>query len=180
LPVTVFDRGGATKLGTGTLAAVDSAINTSTGTVNLKAQFANDDETLFPNQFVNVTLLVDTLHDTVVIPTAAIQRGAPGTFVYLVQADSSVAVHPIKLGPVDGDNVAVTDGLQVGDRVVIDGADKLRDGMKVTVSDGTTNPSGDAAAPKGQGAHTHAKKPGDDPSKTGDTPKTGDAPKTGQ
>ncbi|HUN92210.1 MAG TPA: MdtA/MuxA family multidrug efflux RND transporter periplasmic adaptor subunit [Burkholderiaceae bacterium] len=145
LPVVAYDRSGTQLLGTGALAAVDSQINTSTGTVNLKAQFANADESLFPNQFVNATLIVDELRGATVMPTAAIQRGAPGTFVYLVGADDAVSLKTVKLGPVDGDRVAVIDGLQPGDRVVVDGADKLRDGAKVAVRDGSAATA--AAAP---------------------------------
>lgn len=133
LTVTATDRSGRIALGSGTLIAVDSQIDPTTGTVKLKAQFANDDETLFPQQFVNVALLVDTLTNTIVIPNAAVQRGAPGTFAYLVGPDDTVAVRKIKLGPVDGENVAVLDGLSPGDRVVVDGADKLREGIKVKI-----------------------------------------------
>jgi len=135
LPVTAYDRSRTTKLATGVLAAVDSQIDTTTGTVKLKALFDNTDETLFPNQFVNANVLVDVLHDATLIPTAAIQRGAPGSFVYLVKPDNSVTVRPVTLGPVDGEKVAVQSGLTPGDRVVIDGADKLRDGATVEVRD---------------------------------------------
>lgn len=141
LTASVFDRSGTTLLGTGVLYAIDSQINTGTGTVNLKAQFDNADRLLFPNQFVNVSLLVEQLHDVVVIPTAAVQRGAPGTFVYLVQGDDTVAVRPVKLGPVDGEQVEVLSGLAAGDRVVVDGTDKLRDGAQVSIR-----------SPGGQGA----------------------------
>jgi multidrug efflux system membrane fusion protein len=142
LTVAATDRSGTIPLGNGTLLAVDSQIDTTTGTVKLKAQFANNDETLFPNQFVNVALLVDTLKDTTIIPTAAIQRGAPGTYVYMIKQDDTVTVQKVKLGPVDGDNVAIIDGLQPGDRVVVDGADKLREGAKVKI--GTNAPAGSA------------------------------------
>jgi membrane fusion protein, multidrug efflux system len=135
LPVTAYDRSRTTKLATGVLAAVDSQIDTTTGTVKLKALFDNTDESLFPNQFVNANVLVDVLHDATLVPTAAIQRGAPGTFVYLVKPDNSVTVQAVTLGPVDGEKVAVQSGLMPGDRVVIDGADKLRDGATVEVRD---------------------------------------------
>jgi len=139
LAVTAFDRSGTTQLATGTLAAIDSQINTSTGTVNLKAQFPNDDEALFPNQFVNVVLTVDEMQNVDVMPTAAIQRGAPGTFVYKVSPDgSAVSLQTVKLGPIDGQNVAVLSGLAVGDKVVIDGADKLRDGAKIAIRDASS------------------------------------------
>ncbi len=165
LTVTAFDRGGTTMLATGTLAAIDSQINTSTGTVNLKAQFANGDETLFPNQFVNVVLTVSTVHDATVMPLAAVQRGAPGTFVYLVQPDESVKMQVVKLGPVEGETVAVLSGLSPGDKVVVDGADKLKDGAKIMPRDevggGTAGSStGQAPASAGQ---TPTPKPGSPP-----------------
>ena len=111
-------------------------IDTTTGTVKLKALFDNTDEVLFPNQFVNVSVQVDVLHDATLIPTAAIQRGAPGTFVYLVKPDNSVTVQSVTLGPADGEKVAVRSGLAPGSRVVIDGADKLREGARVEVREG--------------------------------------------
>src|SRR5690242_7741155 len=107
LAVTAYDRTQTTKLATGTLTTIDNQIDPTTGTFKLKAQFANDDEGLFPNQFVNVQLLVDTLHDVTTIPTSAVQRGAPGTFVYLVKPDDTVTVRPVKLGPSAGERVAV-------------------------------------------------------------------------
>jgi multidrug efflux system membrane fusion protein len=136
LPVTAYDRSRTTKLADGVVSAVDSQIDTTTGTVKLKALFENTDEALFPNQFVNVSVLVDTLHDATLIPTAAVQRGAPGTFVYLVKPDNSVTVQTVTLGPVDGEKVAVKAGLEPGARAVIDGADKLRDGALVEVREG--------------------------------------------
>jgi multidrug efflux system membrane fusion protein len=145
LEATAFDRSGTNKLAVGTLSTLDNQIDTTTGTVKLRAQFANADGELFPNQFVNIQLLVDVLHDTPVVPTSAIQRGAPGTFVYLIDPkESTVSVRKVVLGPVDGDRVAVTSGLKPGDQMVIDGADKLRDGIKVTVRGAGANA---AAAP---------------------------------
>jgi multidrug efflux system membrane fusion protein len=144
LPVTAFDRTGTAKLGIGALKTIDNQIDTSTGTVKLRAEFANNDDALFPNQFVNVWLLVDTQHDATIIPASAVQRGAPGTYVYLVNADSTVAVRPVTLGVASGERVAVSAGLSPGDRVVVDGADKLRNGAKVTVRQSA--PAG-AAAP---------------------------------
>jgi multidrug efflux system membrane fusion protein len=133
LQVTAYDRTQTTKLAVGKLAAVDSQIDIATGTIKLRAQFDNQDNSLFPNQFVNAELLIDTLHDATIIPSAAIQRGNPPTFVYVVQPDNTVKVQAVKLGPSQGDNVAITDGLNPGDKVVIDGADKLRDGAKITL-----------------------------------------------
>jgi multidrug efflux system membrane fusion protein len=133
LPVTAYNRSDTSQIATGVLSTIDNQIDTTTGTVKLRASFPNTDEALFPNQFVNVGLLVDTLHDAVVVPTPAIQRGAPGTFVYVVNANNTVSVKPIKIGPDTGTVTAVTSGLAVGDRVVIDGADRLRDGSRVMI-----------------------------------------------
>jgi multidrug efflux system membrane fusion protein len=140
LQAAALDRSQNATIATGTLASVDNQINTTTGTFRLKAQFANDDERLFPNQFVNVRLMVDTLQGQTVIPTAAVQRGAPGTYVYAVQPDDTVAVRPVQLGVTQGERVAVASGVQAGDRVVVDGADKLRDGAKITVQDARAEP----------------------------------------
>ena len=141
MPVIAYDRSGATQLATGEFATMDSTIDPTTGTLKLKAAFANDDESLFPNQFVNVRLVVDVLHNVVEIPTSAIQRGAPGTFVYLVQPDGTVTVRTIELGPTSGDRVAVQSGLAAGDRVVVDGADRLRDGAKVVLRQPSNAPA---------------------------------------
>jgi membrane fusion protein, multidrug efflux system len=150
LPVTAFDRSGSIKLGTGELKILDNQIDTTTGTLKLRAEFANQEDTLFPNQFVNIELLVDTMRGVTVMPTAAVQRGAPGTFVYLVNADQTVTVRPVTLGPSHGDTVAIDKGLSPGDRVVIDGADKLRNGAKVVARD--EGASAPAAAPPAAGA----------------------------
>ncbi len=142
MQTTAYDRTGATQLATGKLGTIDNQIDTTTGTVKLRAIFDNSDESLFPNQFVNIKLLVDTLHNTVLVPTAAIQRGAPGTFVYIAKPNNTVAVQKVTLGPGDGQRVAVLSGLQAGDKVVDDGADRLKDGAKITVAP----PAGSAAA----------------------------------
>ena len=134
LPATAYDRTGTVELGTGTLETVDNQIDTTTGTVKLRAIFNNPQETLFPNQFVNIKLLIETLRDADIVPTAAIQRGAPGTFVYLVKPDHTVAVQKVKLGPGDGQRVVILSGLQPGQMVVDDGADRLKDGAKVTLA----------------------------------------------
>jgi multidrug efflux system membrane fusion protein len=152
LPLTAFDRSGTKKLATGELKTIDNQIDTTTGTVRLRAEFANDDEALYPNQFVNVRLLVDTLKGATVIPSAAIQRGAPGTFVYQLNDDQTVTVKPVKLGPANGDRVAVEQGLSPGDRVVIDGADKLRNGAMVVPRDTDGKVVGSAAAPGASGS----------------------------
>jgi multidrug efflux system membrane fusion protein len=133
-PVDAWDRAQKTKLGSGTLLTVDNQIDTTTGTVKLKAQFPNTDYSLFPNQFVNTRMLIDVRRDVVVIPTAGIQRGTQGTFAYVVQPDSSVALRLITVGKVQGEDTEIVSGLKAGDVVVTDGADKLRDGGKVEVA----------------------------------------------
>jgi membrane fusion protein, multidrug efflux system len=131
LPVTAYSSDNARAIATGTLYAISNQMATATGTVTLRATFANDDEALFPNEFVNVKLLVDTLQNAVLVPTAAVQSGAPGDFVYLVNANNSVAVHKVKLGPSDGKNTVILSGLSQGNQVVTDGTDRLYDGAKI-------------------------------------------------
>jgi membrane fusion protein, multidrug efflux system len=133
LPVLAFNRNSSKQLATGSLTTIDNQIDITTGTVKLRATFPNEDETLFPNQFVNVRLLVDTLHDSALVPSAAVQIGAPGPYVYVANSDATVAVRAIKVGPSNGENVAVLDGLAPGDKVVVDGVDRLRDGAKIRV-----------------------------------------------
>jgi multidrug efflux system membrane fusion protein len=142
LPVTAFDRSGANRLDTGRLETVDNQIDTTTGTVKLRAVFDNAEQALFPNQFVNIQLLVDTLRGADLVPNAAIQRGAPGTFVYVVKPDETVAAQPVTLGPGDNQRVAVTKGLEPGQLVVTDGADRLKDGAKVRLAGGGTPAAG--------------------------------------
>ena len=134
LPVTAYSSDGSKKLATGTLYAINNQMAASTGTVTLRASFANDDEALFPNEFVNVRLLVDTLHQAVLVPNAAVLSGAPGSYVYLVNKDDTASVHKVTLGPSDGKNTVITSGLQAGDSVVIDGTDRLSDGAKIKVA----------------------------------------------
>ena len=133
LPVEAWDRDLRTRLASGALAAIDNQVDTATGTVRLKALFANEDRSLFPNQFVNAQLLVDTLQGIVIIPTAAIQRGPQGAFVYVVKADSTVDLRSIETRGTDGDNTAVSKGLAGGETVVTDGLEKLRPGSKVAL-----------------------------------------------
>src|SRR6202522_2903753 len=154
LPVTAFDRANVTQLAVGQLAAVDTQVNSTTGTVMLRANFDNADEKLYPSQFVNVVMLLDTLKAVVRVPARAVQRAAPGSNVYLLHAQSTVAVHPIKLGEQDGDFFAVVSGLSAGDVVVTDGADRLRDGAKVSIPNPSANPAA-AAAPNGPRGHGH-------------------------
>lgn len=135
MAVQAYDRGNAQKLADGMLSTVDNEIDTTTGTVKLRAQFANADGSLFPNQFVNIQLLQELLENQVIMPNSAVRRGAPNgvvsTFVYLVNADHTVAVRPVTLGVVDGERVAVSAGLVAGDVVVTQGGDRLRDGAAV-------------------------------------------------
>ncbi len=135
LKVEAYDRANSIRLDEGKLLTVDNTIDTTTGTVKLRAEFANTDGTLFPNQFVNIQLLEDVLRNQLTMPNSAVRRGAPDgvvtTFVYLVNADSTVTVRPVSLGVVDGERVAVAAGLVAGDRVVTEGGDRLRDGASV-------------------------------------------------
>jgi len=135
LAVTAYDRGDVNAIATGTLDTVDNQIDTTTGTVKLRAIFENQDDALFPNQFVNAKLTVDTVRNAPIVPTAAILRGTPGTYVYLMQGDDKVVVRPVKLGEADGARTAVVEGLAVGDRVVIDGTDRLREGAPVRITE---------------------------------------------
>jgi membrane fusion protein, multidrug efflux system len=146
LEVDAYDRGNVNKLAAGKLSSLDNQVDTTTGTIKLRAQFDNTDGTLFPNQFVNIRLLVDTMHDATVIPTSAVQRGAPGTFVYVLKPENTVSVTPVKLGPSEGERVIVQSGLELGQQVVIDGADKLRDNAKISIRDPNAN-TAPAAAP---------------------------------
>jgi len=133
LPVEAFNRDFQTRLAAGSLSAIDNQVDPSTGTVKLKAVFPNEDDTLFPNQFVNARLLVDTLRDATIIPLSALQRGPDSTFVWVVQADSTVGIRAVQAGPTQGDQVAVTSGLEPGELVVTDGIDKLAPKAKVAV-----------------------------------------------
>lgn len=131
--VTVYDRAYAEKLAVGVFDAVDNQIDTSTGTVKLRALFGNADGALFPNQFVNVELLLDTQRDVVVAPVSAVRSGAPGTFVYVVNSDDTVSVRRVTTGATAGGNIAILSGLAQGDRVVVEGADRLSEGAKIRV-----------------------------------------------
>jgi len=134
IPVEAWDREQKSKLADGELVSADNQIDPATGTVKLKAQFGNEDFALFPNQFVNVRMKLDTLRDVVVIPSAAVQRGAQGLFVYVVRPDNTVAQRVVKLGPAEGLRVAVSEGLAAGEVVVVDGMDRLRPGAQVEVA----------------------------------------------
>ena len=165
LPVTAYSSDNSKEIATGTLYAVSNQMATSTGTITLRATFPNDDEALFPSEFVNVKLLVDTLQNAVLVPTPAVQTGAPGDYVYLVNTDNSVSVHKVTLGPSDGKNTVITSGLAAGNIVVTDGTDRLSDGAKIQAA--AAKPASDGAGAKApasaasgasgtQGQHKHA------------------------
>ncbi len=135
LPVEAWDRGDTRQQASGVLGSIDNQIDTTTGTLKFKARFENQDEALFPNQFVNVRLLADTQKDVVMAPAAAIQFGTNGTFVYVVDAENKVHIRTLKVGASDGDNTVVKEGLAKGERVVLEGTDRLRDGTTVEVVD---------------------------------------------
>ena len=160
LTAEAYDRTNSAKLSDGKVLTVDNQIDVTTGTVKLRALFDNKDNTLFPNQFVNIQLVVDDLKNQVVMPNAAVHRGAPNgvtsTFVYLVNADGTVSVRPVTLGIVDGENVGVTAGLAPGQVVVTEGGDRLRDGVPVSVPGAAPPPVRAADASAGAGPGTPA------------------------
>jgi multidrug efflux system membrane fusion protein len=139
LTVTAFDRTNINKLADGKLLTVDNQIDPTTGTIKLRAEFDNKDGALFANQFVNVQLLLDMLHNQTIIPNAAVHHGTPNgvstAFVYLVQPDNTVAVRPVTVGTADGEHVAVVAGLKAGDVVVTEGGDRLRQGARIIPPD---------------------------------------------
>jgi multidrug efflux system membrane fusion protein len=149
LKVDALSRDKTTEVGSGTLASLDNQIDTSTGTVKAKAEFANADESLFPNQFVNVRVRLTTLTGATIIPSAALQRGGDGMYVFVVNADRTVTQRKVKTGPSQGQDIAVTEGLKPGDVVVTDGTDNLRDGSRVELP-GEAPPPAKAADAKGQ------------------------------
>ena len=143
-PVQAWDRSEKVLLAEGTLQTMDNQIDTATGTIKLRARFANEQEQLFPNQFVNIRLRVNTLENATVIPSAAVQRASFGTFVYAVKPDRTVTIKRIALGPAEGDRVAVTSGLEGAERIVLEGVDELTEGAKVEV---ITEPAPSPAPP---------------------------------
>ena len=152
LPVTAYSSDNSKQVATGTLYALSNQMATSTGTVTLRATFANDDEALFPNEFVNVQMLVDTLQKAVLVPTSAVQSGAPGDYVYLVNADQTVSVHKVTPGPSDGKSTAILAGLSAGQQVVTDGMDRLSDGAKIRIAQ--PHPAGASSAGAPAATHT--------------------------
>jgi multidrug efflux system membrane fusion protein len=151
--VDAYNRDRTAKLASGSLSTLDNTVDPTTGTFKLRAIFPNDDDALFPNQFVNVSMLLDVLHDTTVVPTSAIERGQQGTFIYVVGDDSKVTAKTVTLGPTEGERVAVLSGISAGDKVVVDGADRLKDGMEV-VAQFPTRPGANvptkSGAPEGE------------------------------
>jgi multidrug efflux system membrane fusion protein len=164
LAVSAYDRSNSKLLAQGTLMTVDNTVDTTTGTVKLRASFPNTDFALFPNQFVNARLVLKTLVQATEVPTAAVQHGAPGTFVYVMKPDSSVGVQVIQTGITDGDDMQVTSGLKPGDTVVVDGTDRLKDGAKVKVTpdggDVQSNTNNGPGAPPGEQPQNSTPVPG--------------------
>ena len=147
LTVDAFDREQKHKLATGTLLTVDNQIDPNTGTVRLKAVFPNEDSSLFPNQFVNARLLLEVKRGMTIVPSAAVQRGPKGTFVYVVKEDKTVAVRPVTVGVTQGDDASITSGLAPEEVVVVDGTEKLREGSKVDVRNSGEQPVTDGSSP---------------------------------
>jgi multidrug efflux system membrane fusion protein len=150
-PVEAWDREQKTLLARGVLLTADNQIDVATGTVKLKAQFPNPQGMMFPNQFVNVRMLIETLKGAIVVPSAAIQRGNQGTVVYVVKDDNTVTLRPVTVGPTEGQRTAVTQGLQAGERVITDGVDRIREGAKVEVTEPGAGLRGGGGAGKGGG-----------------------------
>ena len=135
LTVDALDRLGTTKLASGTLLTVDNTIDPATGTVRLKAEFPNEDDALFPNQFVNARLELDVKHGVTIVPEASVQRGTQGTFVWVVKDDQTVEMRPVKLGVTEGPDASVEGGVGAGETVVVEGAEQLRPGAKVAIQE---------------------------------------------
>ena len=154
MPVDAYDRDQKVKLASGILLTVDNQIDVTTGTVKLKAQFPNDDANLFPNQFVNVRMLIDTRRDVTTVQSAALQRGTKGLFVYVVKEDRTVTLRDVKTGPAEGDSTVIEAGVEPGELIVTDGMDRLREGAKVEMPDRNAAPAkggDDGARRKGGG-----------------------------
>jgi multidrug efflux system membrane fusion protein len=170
LDVDAYDRSVTNKIASGVLANADNEIDTTTGTLKLRALFDNSKFELFPSQFVNVRLLLDTLHDVIVVPGAAMQQGSSGSYVYVVTENSTVKMRAITAGPASGDLISITKGLQPGETVVVDGADQLRDGARVILPSASGSSSGGSAAggdASGSAASQHHHRPATDGSSGG-------------
>ncbi|KVE00423.1 MdtA/MuxA family multidrug efflux RND transporter periplasmic adaptor subunit [Burkholderia anthina] len=153
LSVTAYNRNNTVPLETGSLATLDNQIDTSTGTVKLRANFDNKEGMLFPNQFVNTRLLVDVLRNAIIVPTSAVLTGSIGQFVYVVKPDNTVTVRKVTVGPVDGERTSIVSGVALGERVVTDGSDRLREGSKISIP--ADKPKG-ASGARGAGAASGA------------------------
>jgi membrane fusion protein, multidrug efflux system len=162
MSATAYDRSNTTALESGYLDTIDNQIDTTTGTLKMRALFPNPDNGLFPNQFVNTRLLVDVVKNATIVPTSAVLNGSMGQFVYVVKPDNTVTVRTVKVGPVDGERTSIQSGLALGERVVIDGSDRLREGAKITIPAerprAAASASGAAAASGASGAHAHRHK----------------------
>jgi multidrug efflux system membrane fusion protein len=162
MSATAYDRSNTTALESGYLDTFDNQIDTTTGTLKMRALFPNPDNGLFPNQFVNTRLLVDVVKNATIVPTSAVLNGSMGPFVYIVKPDNTVTVRTVKVGPVDGERTSIQSGLALGERVVIDGTDRLREGSKITIPAerprAASGASGAAAASGASGAHAHRHK----------------------
>jgi multidrug efflux system membrane fusion protein len=135
LVTQAWDRSMQHLIATGTLSSVDNEINTSTGTLNMRAMFDNKDLQLYPDEFVNIKLIVTTLKDQIVVPGSAVENGPSSNFVYILKPDDTVTMRTVVTGPTDGDKIAILKGLTAGETVVTDGADQLREGAKVLLPD---------------------------------------------
>ncbi|MCA8274239.1 MdtA/MuxA family multidrug efflux RND transporter periplasmic adaptor subunit [Burkholderia sp. AU30280] len=156
LSVTAYNRNNTVPLETGSLATLDNQIDTSTGTVKLRANFDNKEGMLFPNQFVNTRLLVDVLRNATIVPTSAVLTGSIGQFVYVVKPDNTVTVRKVTIGPVDGERTSIASGVSPGERVVTDGSDRLREGAKISIpADKPKGAHGAGAASGASGAGGH-------------------------
>ncbi|ERJ38181.1 putative Co/Zn/Cd efflux system membrane fusion protein [Burkholderia sp. AU4i] len=153
LSVTAYNRNNTVPLETGSLATLDNQIDTSTGTVKLRANFDNKEGMLFPNQFVNTRLLVDVMRNATIVPTSAVLTGSIGQFVYVVKPDNTVTVRKVTVGPVDGERTSIVSGVSLGERVVTDGSDRLREGAKISIP--ADKPKG-ASGARGAGAASGA------------------------
>jgi multidrug efflux system membrane fusion protein len=159
VPVDAYDREGRTKIATGTLVAIDNQIDPATGTVRLKASFGNTDGALYPNQFVNARVLIDVLHDTVLAPAEAIQRGPQGAYVYVVKPDKVVQMRRVQLGPSEAGVIAVRAGVADSEALVVDGAEKVQDGARVEPTVRKVGPAGAPATPGAGGTPNTAPRP---------------------
>jgi multidrug efflux system membrane fusion protein len=184
IPVDAWDRDQKNLLVQGALVTTDNQIDVATGTVRLKATFPNKEGKLFPNQFVNVRMVVDVRRGVVLVPTAAVQGGNQGPVVYVVRDDSTVALRQVKLGPAEGMNTVIESGLQAGERVIVDGVDRIREGVKVEVTQPgqRAGPGGGGAGGEGKGRRQRGEQaPGaGDPAKAAPEGTKGSAPKPGE